>query len=254
MNQHANIIARVSASVLSDIEGLDADACGFCRAGCAVLPDSLPKSFEPLLNHIFQSSKIPPTEWNNTATNVPGYEAASKLLKASTDFPQAKLTAFYNPSAEPHHLVMRYRPDTSDVSITTFTGVPEGELPLPTTKGVIATDRSDETFLFVCSHRRRDDRCGYCGPVLVDLLQKSLFEKLGGDAEKFPVLPCSHIGGHTYAGNVLLYSKAGGMCFGCVTPQDVDLLTSYVISQKSGGVLPPELGAKVRGTMDAKQA
>lgn len=57
--------------------------------------------------------------------------------------------------------------------------------------------------LFVCSHNTRDKRCGTCGPVLVHAL------KAGASALGFviDVYPCSHIGGHDMAGNVIAFYR-----------------------------------------------
>ncbi|KPA73978.1 hypothetical protein ABB37_09552 [Leptomonas pyrrhocoris] len=61
------------------------------------------------------------------------------------------------------------------------------------------------------------------------------------------VIPCSHFGGHVYAGNVLIYSKHGGVCFGCVTPNDVETIVDVV--RNDDGVVPDGLQGRVRGRM-----
>jgi len=59
------------------------------------------------------------------------------------------------------------------------------------------------SYVFVCSHGSRDRRCGVCGPSLVSRFREELeFHGLQG---KVSISPCSHIGGHKYAGNVIIY-------------------------------------------------
>ena len=53
--------------------------------------------------------------------------------------------------------------------------------------------------LFVCCHLQRDKRCGLIGPYLIKEFKKLIAGKEGLEC---PVRACSHVGGHTYAGNV----------------------------------------------------
>jgi hypothetical protein len=78
----------------------------------------------------------------------------------------------------------------------------------------------DESYVFVCSHGNRDDRCGQCGPPLVDRFRAELETRML--SEQIHVRKVSHLGGHAYAGNVLIYP--GGHWYGYVTPADVPLL------------------------------
>lgn len=250
INQHATLVAKVGASVLRDIEGLNPSDVGFERAECCgPLPAKLPGSFESLLHHVFVSTSVEPTQWDKTCGNVPHYEATRKAMKA---LPQATATAYFDASApQPSALLFKYMVDSASVSITQYSGgdwsATDGVVKPWDAKGVVAADRSEETFVFVCSHRNRDDRCGYCGPMLVDLLRKAVADTMASERrELVHVLPCSHIGGHVYAGNVLVYSQKGGVCFGCFCPSDISALVASI--DLRGGV-PEQLAAKVRGTM-----
>ena len=71
--------------------------------------------------------------------------------------------------------------------------------------------------VFVCVHGARDERCGLCGPPLVERFQIELESR--GLLEKVAVRRSSHVGGHRYAGNVLIYP--GGDWYGFVSPKDV---------------------------------
>ncbi|KAF6137083.1 hypothetical protein GIB67_030847 [Kingdonia uniflora] len=78
--------------------------------------------------------------------------------------------------------------------------------------------------IFVCAHSSRDKRCGVCGPILLDKLREEIGSR-GLNGQIF-VSPCSHIGGHKYAGNLIVFSpnlegKITGHWYGYVTPDDV---------------------------------
>lgn len=89
--------------------------------------------------------------------------------------------------------------------------------------------------VWVCAHVRRDARCGHCGPRL-----KALFmSALGGGAQ---VRGCSHVGGHVYAGNVILSAGPTLEWYGYVAPSDVDSL----VARLQGGPCPEKI---LRGRM-----
>jgi (2Fe-2S) ferredoxin len=90
------------------------------------------------------------------------------------------------------------------------------------------------SYVFVCSHGSRDRRCGVCGPSLVSRFREELeFHGLQG---KVSISPCSHIGGHKYAGNVIIYRsninrEVTGHWYGYVTPEDVPILLEQHINK-----------------------
>lgn len=60
------------------------------------------------------------------------------------------------------------------------------------------------SFVFVCSHGSRDRRCGVCGPVLIEKLNEEIGSR--GINDEVIVSACSHVGGHKYAGNLIIFS------------------------------------------------
>jgi hypothetical protein len=60
--------------------------------------------------------------------------------------------------------------------------------------------------VFICGHGSRDKRCGTCGPPLKETFSEEL-SKLGLKDQVFVRL-CSHIGGHKYAGNVIIFGHS----------------------------------------------
>ncbi|XP_020207129.1 altered inheritance of mitochondria protein 32 [Cajanus cajan] len=116
--------------------------------------------------------------------------------------------------------------------------------------------------VYVCAHASRDVRCGVCGPVLINKLNEEI--ELRGLKDQISVTACSHIGGHKYAGNVIIYSpgadgKITGHWYGYVTPDDVselldkDIAKGEVIHRLLRGQMGPSV-AEVKGADDQKVA
>ncbi|KAF9534392.1 Sucrase/ferredoxin-like-domain-containing protein [Crepidotus variabilis] len=132
--------------------------------------------------------------------------------------------------------------------------------------------------ILLCSHKKRDNRCGIAAPKLEHAFIKSLeahgwdadthlehpsltmgpaLEDLGSTPEEREetiatqlqestsskralIVKVSHIGGHRYAGNAIIYTPAGsGIWYGRVTPHDVDSIVTNTIVD--GLILPPLL-------------
>ncbi|MQM17949.1 hypothetical protein Taro_050930 [Colocasia esculenta] len=89
------------------------------------------------------------------------------------------------------------------------------------------------SYVFVCSHGSRDKRCGVCGPTLIKRFKEEIEERcLQGQVT---VSACSHIGGHKYAGNVIIFRPTvdgvTGHWYGYVSPDDVPLLLDQHIGK-----------------------
>jgi len=69
--------------------------------------------------------------------------------------------------------------------------------------GIISEPLKEKNVLLICAHKKRDKRCAISGPLLCQEFQKVLQEK--GILEQTKILKTSHIGGHKYAGNVIIY-------------------------------------------------
>ncbi|KAK9705014.1 hypothetical protein RND81_07G027100 [Saponaria officinalis] len=87
-------------------------------------------------------------------------------------------------------------------------------------------------YVFVCAHGSRDKRCGVCGPVLMEKFKEEI--DLRSLNEQVIVNACSHVGGHKYAGNLIIFGtdeegKVIGDWYGYVTPDDVpDLIDVHI--------------------------
>ncbi|KAG8386009.1 hypothetical protein BUALT_Bualt03G0104500 [Buddleja alternifolia] len=89
-------------------------------------------------------------------------------------------------------------------------------------------------YIFVCCHGSRDRRCGVCGPSVISKFKNEI--ELRGLQGKVTVSPCSHIGGHKYAGNVIIFGpntkkEVTGHWYGYVMTEDVPLLLEQHIGK-----------------------
>ncbi|XP_058112716.1 uncharacterized protein LOC131255846 isoform X1 [Magnolia sinica] len=90
------------------------------------------------------------------------------------------------------------------------------------------------SYVFVCSHGSRDRRCGVCGPALITKFKEEIDAR--GLQGQVSISPCSHIGGHKYAGNVIIFGpnldgELTGHWYGYVTPNDVPVLLEQHIGR-----------------------
>ncbi|KAM3743938.1 hypothetical protein ACB098_06G014200 [Castanea mollissima] len=88
-------------------------------------------------------------------------------------------------------------------------------------------ERLKGSYVFVCCHGSRDRRCGVCGPALISRFKEEI--ELHGVQSTVSVSPCSHLGGHKYAGNVIIFGskingEVTGHWYGYVSPEDVPVL------------------------------
>ncbi|KAF3590902.1 hypothetical protein DY000_02025459 [Brassica cretica] len=102
----------------------------------------------------------------------------------------------------------------------------------PWTSGV--QEELSGSFVFVCAHGSRDKRCGVCGPALMEKFEQEIGSR--GLSGKIFVKPCSHIGGHKYAGNLIVFSpdsagNVSGHWYGYVTPDDVPAMLDQHIAK-----------------------
>lgn len=92
--------------------------------------------------------------------------------------------------------------------------------------------------VLICGHGGRDQRCGILGPILQSRFREA-FASRNIDAD---VGLISHIGGHKYAGNVIIYLPPGmegnawagsGIWYGRIGPDNVDgLVESTIVEGK----------------------
>ncbi|GJJ69793.1 hypothetical protein EMPS_02141 [Entomortierella parvispora] len=88
--------------------------------------------------------------------------------------------------------------------------------------------------IMICSHRKRDKRCGVTAPILQKefkriLRAKDIYGDCEGDVEIWLV---SHIGGHKFAGNVIVHKQEGmAVWYGRVDPCHCEAIVESTIER-----------------------
>lgn len=95
------------------------------------------------------------------------------------------------------------------------------------------------THVFVCTHGARDVRCGECGPTIVSALRSACRDAKLDDVS---VRATSHVGGHKFAGNVLIYPD--GVWYGHVRPKDASRIVTEHI--RDGNLIAELLRGRMR--------
>ncbi|KAI8370657.1 Sucrase/ferredoxin-like-domain-containing protein [Radiomyces spectabilis] len=158
-----------------------------------------------------------PTDWRTFVTNT------------SALAPHSTVTDGHDITILPDNIIVaNVTPDKAEQFYQQFVNVP---LPAETyninqvkeeaeKKGDFAVYKNPyDSMILICSHRKRDKRCGVTAPILARefdnvLREKDIIEGEGGAA----VLMVSHIGGHKFAGNIIVYTDQGkrGVWYGRV--------------------------------------
>lgn len=162
------------------------------------------------------------TDWPERIELDEGFPRAlwDAIVPRLSDMPlQVKMTACDEPSSGLGHDILVF-PDG-----VRYQGVTETDIPILVENHLVdnrVTDRLTHEpltghHIFVCVHRNRDPRCGTCGPPVAAEFAAQLAER--GLTDSVTVRQSSHVGGHRFAANVLIYP--GGDWYGYVTPDDV---------------------------------
>jgi (2Fe-2S) ferredoxin len=122
-------------------------------------------------------------------------------------------------------------------------------------EGGMATRRCELDYVvLLCSHKRRDARCGITAPLIKRELDRHL-RPLGLDRDADDSRPggagiyfVSHVGGHKFSANVLIYRKKDQQMIWLarVRPEHCEGIVKYTILQ--GKVVHPE--TQLRGGFD----
>jgi len=93
----------------------------------------------------------------------------------------------------------------------------------------------DSIYLYVCTHAKRDCRCGTTGVEVFEALRNKVRDLPTSVAQKIRVASVGHVGGHKYAANVLVYPS--GTWLGNVGKNDVPEVLAHIM-QRSEAVHP----------------
>jgi len=87
-----------------------------------------------------------------------------------------------------------------------------------------------EKLVLVCTHGSRDKRCGRAGPQIITEMKRRLHE-LNVLESQVTVLGSSHIGGHVYAGTLIVYPSSDW--YGYVTAKGVSIPSILLAMEKN---------------------
>lgn len=88
------------------------------------------------------------------------------------------------------------------------------------------TSQIDKDLVLICGHTIRDMRCGAIAP----LIKQEFTRVLAKEMPEVPVGFISHVGGHIFAGNVLIFKKNGDVIwYGRVEPSHVQGIVEHTV-------------------------
>ncbi|KAF9429238.1 hypothetical protein BGZ76_001626 [Entomortierella beljakovae] len=108
--------------------------------------------------------------------------------------------------------------------------------------------------IMICSHKRRDKRCGITAPVLRKefmriLRSKNIYGDGEGDVEIWMI---SHIGGHKFAGNVIVHKSEGqAIWYGRVEPCHSQAIVEATIER--GEIIREIYRGSMNGSFDGQK-
>ena len=172
---------------------------------------------QPFTNVLITASSLPATETPNSTTAFlfPSFRRIKAIPHTAASFSNFATAYLKAPKLHPMHdglSASQKAALTRDESKAALLPHPE-----PITKPTI----------LICGHGGRDQRCGILGPIL----QSSFRAELARRGIEAHVAQISHIGGHKYAGNVIIYLppslegnalKGSGIWYGRVGPEQVE--------------------------------
>lgn len=223
-----------------------------------------------------------------SASNIPTPTKHNDYAEPTTILllPAFKIIEGVKPSSVPE-LIKTYI-NTSPTNTTPLGEIPQSlPDPLPTPSELTSQPSPHRALILLCSQRTRDARCGQSAPLLRKELERHLRvcglfrdlddERPGGVGIYF----ISHVGGHKYSANVMIYRKpnafglddvqrgklAGEICpmptkgttdmeeaaqciwLARIKPEDCENLVKYTVLQ--GKVVKPE--RQLRGGFDRQR-
>ncbi|CCH61662.1 hypothetical protein TBLA_0F01190 [Henningerozyma blattae CBS 6284] len=111
------------------------------------------------------------------------------------------------------------------------------------------SEANEKAFVFICSHKTRDKRCGITAPILKKrfdtlLMKHGLYRDYSDIRhDGIQVAFINHVGGHKFAANVLIYLKSSNtlVWLGRITPNNVKyIVNGLLLNEHSPELAFPE--------------
>ncbi|KAI9312341.1 Sucrase/ferredoxin-like-domain-containing protein [Dichotomocladium elegans] len=117
-------------------------------------------------------------------------------------------------------MVSDVTPDNAQAFFDEFVNQPlpdSADMPMKESKTMKVRASPYTSMVLICSHKKRDKRCGIVAPILSAEFEHVLREKDMSE-DDVGIFMVSHIGGHKFAGNVICYINEGrtGIWYGRV--------------------------------------
>jgi (2Fe-2S) ferredoxin len=148
---------------------------------------------------------------------------------------EIKVTACQEPNESPDHVTVFVYPErakylisrTDEEEVRSFAEIMVSVSPSATAlpERYSCSAIPWKKLILVCVHGSRDKRCGRAGPMVIKELLAEL-QRRGVPEEEVAVRGSSHIGGHKYAGTLIVYPT--GQWYGFVTPKVVPELLNCI--------------------------
>jgi hypothetical protein len=228
--------------------------CGFDRVGWRTEPFG---ALKPCDSHIVALTSAPASSWSSTVHMAPGammqlHDELAKLASKRTvkvSVAKAESALQLTRAGRPAFVVAsRTAPpvllsDDSETLARDAARVAVGE---PTRSPTLAVESvADRVLLFVCAHSAVDARCGTCGPQLLSALEASRVRS----SSPLYLHAISHLGGHAFAPNVLVFHRSRALWLAYVALEQADSLVSWLsASDDPLANVPREFRTLVRGT------
>ena len=109
--------------------------------------------------------------------------------------------------------------------------------PLDVSESIIFSKKNNnkkENLILVCTHGARDKRCGRAGPPLIKSLKEEIkkrgFSENDNTNHVIRVRATSHIGGHKFAGTIIIYPQADW--YGHLNKKKANIIIDTIIKNK----------------------
>ncbi|ODV85606.1 hypothetical protein CANARDRAFT_198696 [[Candida] arabinofermentans NRRL YB-2248] len=127
----------------------------------------------------------------------------------------------------------------------------DGQDNLPSNIGDVTIEKDPaRSYVFLCSHRTRDKKCGITAPIMKkefdsNLRDLGLYRDIGDNRPGgVNVVFINHVGGHKFAANILIYNKGGEFIwYARCTPLNVKPIIDEAVLK---GTVFPELARNVQ--------
>jgi len=150
----------------------------------------------------------------NLIKRVKGNSTASTLMITCSSEPSSCEPGYHDVVVYPEAMIYRVAPSNLDRFVEILTSPTRVMVDVMDQKIFKTVKPPWDYLVAVCAHSTRDQRCGKIGPKVISKLQETIQDD--DPTKVVKVIDTSHIGGHRFAGVLVVYPIADW--YGLVTP------------------------------------